>query len=512
MRHGNRGNPGFSAVPKARTAAVPPGGPGCGNGAALVCCLFGFDVSGVAHIERLADRARPQLTVDWQFQPDSFDACDLLLCDIDMSYGAQAWENANGLVTRAAATVAVDPPDGLVLRKPVRTQGTEGLIHVLNEAARLRHEGGVQAFAAGSAANAPPAASASLLTRLRLAVRSWFPSRPAAAPAQASAAAAASPAPPEPAADVPLWASTAPDHAGPAWRWQDELEAGERMPEDADALAAPAPEMEASLRHPEPSYGVPAVRSPVLVGEILPDAPFARMSLAPRHPAAPEQDAVVDTRGCDLLMVLRQFRSVSRVAVLRFDNVPTICVAPDHDTYYTLAPLQNLFEAPARDLVPRRVTIARNSRQGRAEAQAYDPSRPDGEPGTHSYFVSMPGLPIRHLFWVATLRCGGPDEVARYSNAAFSFKVWPDLATLPHEHHHVTWCGLLSRQPVNLFALAKATAHPPTAAAAFLAACDELGILERTEGPGGMLALGYQPSERATVFRNVLKRLGLDRK
>ena len=219
---------------------------------------------------------------------------------------------------------------------------------------------------------------------------------------------------------------------------------------------------------------------------------------------------VPETIETDLLTALRRFRSLSQVAVIRFGDMPTICVVSATEMFYSLISLQGLYQAPRSSLTPARVSIARNSHHGRTEAQSCYQS------GSQSYFVTMVGAPLKHLFWVATLRCGDAGEVARYAGASFHFKVWPDLVQLPHEGYHVTWCGILARGPVTLAALARSTGHDLQTAAVFLAACDELGILKCKDPVhqpvGSRLALtGERSAERAGVFRGLMGHLGFNR-
>ena len=186
--------------------------------------------------------------------------------------------------------------------------------------------------------------------------------------------------------------------------------------------------------------------------------------------------------------------------MIRCAGIPAICVVPAEKIYYTLAPLQSIDEAFAASPTPMRVTTARSAQQGRIEAEC----------GT------APGAPLQHLFWLASLRCAGAGEVARHEGAAFRLRRWPDLAALPHERHHVPWCGLLARRPLTLAALATATGYEPSVAAAFLAACDELGILERSVATAEADAGARAPEsgkahERKTIFRSFLNRLGFGR-
>ena len=170
---------------------------------------------------------------------------------------------------------------------------------------------------------------------------------------------------------------------------------------------------------------------------------------------------------------------------------------------FTFAKLQAVFDLPAEALAPTHVTVARNSYHGRTELQ----------PAHGSPLVTVPGIPIKDLFWVATLRCGGADEVAGYREGAFKLLAWPDLAGLPHARHHVAWCSLLARRPTTAEALSEAAGTGFAEAALFLAACGELGILVRKDLAPGAAAAPPAPSglasERATVLRSILNRLRL---
>ena len=115
--------------------------------------------------------------------------------------------------------------------------------------------------------------------------------------------------------------------------------------------------------------------------------------------------------------------------------------------------------------------MARSSLDCRAESSPARSRRPDSPP-----------RPLEHLYWIAALRCGGgADSVARHGEAVFRLRRWPDLGHLPHERHHLQWCGQLTRRRMTLAAMAEGADREPREAAAFLDACAELGILERSE-------------------------------
>lgn len=456
--------------------------------ASHLCCLVGFDAAGLGTVRGMAQLFDAKLSAEWAFQIEASASCDLLVCDIDSRAGAQAWRAA-GHATCAIATSSVDVTGRLVLRKPFRGHGPDGLIHVLNEAARLRLEP-IRVPEPASRAPAQPELVAPIARGWAMLLSMFRPASKRAAPAKPDPGP-----PPEP---------------------------------DAFAAATPVVEPVSFPPHKPPFVKRNAPMASALVeeypvegarhgasGGLVPYAPLSRLARVDAGAPEPVSESfglatVPETIEADLLAALRRFRSLSQVAVIRFNDMPTICVVSATEMFYSLISLQGLYDAPRSSLTPARVSIARNSHHGRTEAQSYYQS------GSQSYFVSMVGAPLKHLFWVAVLRCGDAGEVGRYMDASFHFRVWPDLVQLPHESHHVTWCGMLSRGPVTMAALAKATGHDLQTAAVFLAACDELGILDRKEpayrAAPGVLALSYERSaERAGVVRSLMNRLGFSR-
>jgi hypothetical protein len=120
------------------------------------------------------------------------------------------------------------------------------------------------------------------------------------------------------------------------------------------------------------------------------------------------------------------------------------------------------------------------------------------------------------------MRCGGGQKELR-ENALYRLQRWPDLGQLPHQRHHLQWCGLLARKPTTLDALAEAARTTRPEAAAFVQGCAELGLLERVAEPPQATASSAAAAaataagrsdrnrERASIFRSILNRLGIGR-
>ena len=453
-----------------------------------LCCLAGFDAAGLSAVQEMAHLLNQRLTAEWTFQTEPSMLCDLLVCDLESHTGSRAWLETASAHVRAAATASTSVRDGLVLRKPVQGHGPDGLVHVLNEAARLRLE----------PAHAAPAAHAPAQDELVSPIAKGWAMLWSALRSRLKRGAAA---PPKPRVEPPPAAMFAP--AVPA----APFEAFVPTPPPRSAVTLEEDGPPAAPLHEEACAELEA--APASAGGLVPYRPIMRSDMA--GASEPYGLATVpETIEADLLTALRRFRSLSQVAVIRFNDMPTICVVSATEMFYSLISLQGLFQAPRSSLTPARVSIARNSHHGRTEAQSYY------QTGSQTYFVTMVGAPLKHLFWVATLRCGDEGEVARYAGASFHFRIWPDLVQLPHESQHVTWCGMLARGPVTMAALAKSTGHSLRDAAVFLAACDELGILDRKElgcqpAPSMLLLADGRPAERAGTLRNLLGRFGLDR-
>lgn len=380
----------------------------------LVCCLVGFDKLGVQIVRNLAILIRPTLTFEWKTRTDRQCESDLLLCDIDGPQGNEAWREALSRGERCAvATAADEPPGGLVIRKPLRAHGPNGLVNLFNQAAaEIVRKNGVSC-----------------------AVR-----------------------------DVPVL--------------EDILMLDDFLVlEDAEASAnGPA----AASHHADHLTPLPPALEPGA----------AAGPLFQTH----EEESV--------LAVLQRLRAASHMALLYFDAIPPICVVPEIGVFYSRASLSAISDMLLVEAHPASVSIVASAHLGRVEAEA-----------EHQ---NVPPRPLTHLFWVAALRCSGTQDVARYEADVFRMRSWPDFAILPYDRHHMQWCGLLARQPHALGALAARTGHTLAAAAAFLKACDELGILERSsaakEAADDIEApVAGRVFERARVFRSFLNLLGIKR-
>ena len=446
--------------------------------AKLHCALAGFDASDASQIESLAGLIRSHLSAEWSFSTAGMDDCDLLLCDVDTETGAAAWQrSATRGGARAAATVGFLTSGGLTLNKPVQVHGPGGIVHVLNEAAQLGKALAAPSLPASEpmARGASPSAKPGGLRFMLRALPTWL-----SLPAASSTASHILHVPLAPASAFPV------DHkAEPAQHTHD----------------IPVPHIPAESRAADPGLDMPVPGPAAVVDLHEPEqqpGPSSSESM-PGHGAFPA------AAGSTLLDLLRQAKAASQVIVVSLRGLPSICAAATIEMCYSFATLQTLFDSPAEALAPAHVTVAQNSYYGRNAVQ----------PTQNGHVVSVPAFSLQNLFWVVVLRCGGAGEAARYRNGAFKLLAWPDLASLPHARHHLTWCGLLGRRPMTAAALSAATGHDTNEAAIFLAACDELGILKQGEVAPELEAASpvqsKRASEHATVFRSILKRLGLQR-
>lgn len=444
----------------------------------LHCALAGFDASDASQIESLAGLMRPRLSAEWSFSTADADSCDLLLCDVDTETGVAAWQrSATRTGARAAATVGFLTSGGLTLNKPVQVHGPGSIVHVLNEAAQLG-----KALAAPSLPAAestapdalPPTKPGGLRSMLRV-LPTWL-SRPAASPA----------------ASHTLHVSLAPASTFPAGRETDAAH---------QTSGIPIPHTPAESRAADPGLNMPAAGATAVLDLHKPE----------QQPEPSSSDSTAgnetfpDAAGSTLLDLLRQAKAASQVIVVSLRGLPSICAAATIEMCYSYATLQTLFDSSVEALMPAHVSVAQNSYYGR---NAVTPTQ-------NGPIVSVPAFPLQNLFWVTVLRCGGANEAARYRTGAFKLLAWPDLAGLPHARHHLTWCGLLGRRPITAAALSAATGHGADEAAIFLAACDELGILKQgelvPEPEADSPVQSKRTSEHVTVFRSILKRLGLQR-
>jgi hypothetical protein len=443
--------------------------------AKLHCFLAGFTASDALDIENLARLTRRRLSAEWSFTMTGGDSYDLLLCDIDSAAGAAAWQrSATRGGARAAATLGFLSSGGLTLNKPVQVHGPGGIVHVLNEAAQL-----------GKALAMPslPGAAAQGGARPKLGwVRSFFRT-------------------------VLAWLSKRPVRSPISHTVQTPEMPGSVFLVDDDA--EPAPRTYDILLPHTPAQSRTADREP----DARSQGGTAVMELdrPKRQPASRSASAAAGTvvvpgaAGCNLLHLLRQARAASQVIVVHLRGLPAICAAPTIEMGYSFTTLQVMFDSPTEALVPAHVSVAQNSYYGRNAVQ----------PAHNGPRVSVPGFPLRNLFWVVVLRCGGTEEAARYRHGTFKLQAMPDLPGLPHARQHITWCGLLGRRAMTAAALAKATGHDADEAALFLAACDELGILKCKELPPELVPALTAPSSHgfghAASLRGIRNRLGLHR-
>ncbi len=437
--------------------------------AKLHCSLAGFNASDALDIENLARLTRSRLSAEWSFSMTGGDSCDLLLCDIDSAAGAAAWQrSATRGGARAAATIGFRTSGGLTLNKPAQAHGPGGIVHILNEAAQLG-----KALAAPSSpvsGSAEHGGARPKLGWLRSFLRSIFGwrSRRRADPA------------------IPH-VMHMPDAPGSAFLVDDEPEPAQH------------------------TYGIQLLPTSAQgrMADTGPDTPgpggTAVMELdRPKQPASATAGTLVvaGAAGCNLLDLLRQAKAMSQVVVVRLRDLPAICAAPTIEMGYSFTTLQIMFDSPVEALVPAHVSVAQNSYYGRNAVR----------PAHNGPLVSVPGFPLRSLFWVVVLRCGGKAEAARYRNGTFKLQSMPDLPGLPHARQHVAWSSLLSRRAMTAAALAKATGHDADEAALFLAACDELGILKHKELPPELMpaltAGSNHASGHAAEPRSIRKRLG----
>jgi hypothetical protein len=174
---------------------------------------------------------------------------------------------------------------------------------------------------------------------------------------------------------------------------------------------------------------------------------------------------------------------------------------PQERAYYSEAPVAEI----AKALTPEPVTVRVVPYGDPAEAQEAAGSI-DASPRS-----------IDQLTWLACVRCPEPDT-SRHESSVYRLRRWPDLGQVPHEPHHLRWCGVLSRQPSTLRALAASTGSAPQDVAAFLDACAELEILEsRTATQADLETISVpevsqqakQVRERISLLRSILNRLGI---
>ena len=476
----------------------------------LLCCLLGFPEKDAQVLRSLTRLFRPSLSADWAFEVGVSEDCDLLVCDLDDPGGRHAWNSPAppGLLRAAASATMVDNAGALVLRKPLRGHGPSGIVQVLNAAAAIKHPeiapppppapGTEPATTTAAPEGSPPAPSAFFKPE------SAAP-RPAAPPPPVPAA---GPAPGE-APHLSEWVrvdaeadATAPD-ATPSAADERRVDAepaefprAAAGSDEADAAAPPPGQASAPLPVPVP---VPAEPEPAWASE------------ASHHHAEPAQDdadikdilrrmrfATVGTpsEAPTMLAALRELRGSDKAAVLESPGLTPLCVMPQARAWFSTGTAAEAFGWLGEGNRPVRVLPFGSTEEARDAAGAKD----------------EPPRPLEQLMWLACLRTP-PERLAPYESALFRLKRWPDLGNLPHEPHHMHWCGILTRQKAPLQALANTGGVSAPQTAAFLEACAELGILERSEATAAEIAAVELPviskkgRERISLFKNILGRL-----
>ena len=201
-----------------------------------------------------------------------------------------------------------------------------------------------------------------------------------------------------------------------------------------------------------------------------------------------------------MLAALRDVRGSGKAAVLEGRGLKSVCVVPQARAWFCTGTAQEIFGWLGEGNRPVRVLPFADPEEARDAAGCKD----------------EPARPLEQLMWLACVRTP-PENLESYEAALFRLKRWPDLGNLPHEQHHMHWCGILTRQRAPLHALAKSGGVPAAQTAAFLDACGELGILERTAASAEEIAAVTLPEvskkgrERISLFKNILGRLRIFR-
>jgi hypothetical protein len=202
-----------------------------------------------------------------------------------------------------------------------------------------------------------------------------------------------------------------------------------------------------------------------------------------------------------LLAALRQVLAMQGPAVLYLPGLHALCVLPKERAYYTEAPVADIARVLSPEPMSVRIVPYGDTTEAREAAGTIDSSPRS----------------IDQLTWLACVRCPEKDT-ARHETSVYRLRRWPDLGQVPHEPHHLRWCGVLSRQPSTLRALAAATGSAPQDVAAFLDACAELEILESRPATEADLAAitvpevsqqAKQVRERISLLRTILNKLGI---
>lgn len=453
----------------------------------LLCCLLGFPEKDAQVLRSLTRLFRPSLSADWAFEVGVTEDCDLLVCDLDDAGGRHAWNSPAppGLLRAAASANDVDA-GALLLRKPLRGHGPAGIVQVLNAAAAIKRPD----IAPAPPPSASPKAGDGVSAPVEAAPSAFFKPEPAPKPAPPPAAETAPPPPAEAEAEAEAPAEAA-AYAGDT----ADAAAAPRAPEAAaEAAVATRPEP-APEPAPPPAWASPAAgplqaepaQDEADIKDILRRMRFATIGTATEAPTA--------------LAALRELRGSERTAaVLEAAGMSSICVLPQARAWLCVDKAAEVYASLAESNRQVRVLPFSSTEEARDAAGCKD----------------EPVRPLEQLMWLACLRTP-PERLDTFESALFRLKRWPDLGNLPHEPHHMQWCGILTRQQAGLAALASNGGVSPAQTAAFLDACGELGILERTNATAAQVAAVQLPAlskkgrERISLFKNILGRLRIFR-
>ena len=449
----------------------------------LLCCLLGFPEKDAQVLRSLTRLFRPSLSADWGFEVGVTEDCDLLVCDLDDPGGLHAWNSPAppGLLRAAASAGDVDA-GALLLRKPLRGHGPSGIVQVLNAAAAIKRP---------DIAPAPPPATGAAV------------SAPAEAPAPGPSAFFK----PEPAprpAPAPQREAPRAETGGAASALAERDAEG---PVTDDPFADAADRANTRQTPDAAQEAAPALLGETQTGPVVPPA-WASEGAHQAEPAQDEADIKDILRRMrfatlgnaaearTLLDALRDLRTSDKAAVLEAPGLKAVCVMPQARAWFSTGPAPEIFGWLGEGNRPVRVLPFANTEEARDAAGCKD----------------EPARPLDQLMWLACVRTL-PERLETYESALFRLKRWPDLGNLPHEPHHMHWCGILTRQQAPLHALAGTGGVSPAQTAAFLDACSELGILERTAATPAEIAAVQLPvvskkgRERVSLFKNILGRL-----
>ncbi|GAA0582303.1 hypothetical protein GCM10009416_20900 [Craurococcus roseus] len=273
------------------------------------------------------------------------------------------------------------------------------------------------------------------------------------------------------------------------------------------AQAVPAPAAPAPAPVPEPAGFAPRAEE-----EAPPPPKWAVETEAAAEPAQDEADikdilrrmrfATLGTvsEARTMLDALRGLRASEKAAVLEGPGLKSVCVMPNARAWFSAGAAPEIFDWLGQGNRPVRVLPFASMDEARDAAGCKDEA----------------ARPFEQLMWLACIRTP-PESIASHESALFRLKRWPDLGNLPHEPHHMHWCGILTRQQAGLHALAGSGGVAPAQTAAFLDACGELGILERKDATPEEIAAVELPvvskkgRERISLFKNILGRLRIFR-